>query len=102
MKLVKCTTNGYKKVKYEKLINNLGKVYEIQNGSVKMSDGKYSKNDYTISFDQKVVIHELPEDNQISQESKLQFTKINKVLLKPVGSIVDVIGIVLVIFNCLY
>jgi hypothetical protein len=26
-------------------------VYEFQNGLVKMSDSKYSKNDYTITFD---------------------------------------------------
>ena len=74
----------------------VGKVYEFGNGKVKMSDGKYKKNDYQISFDLKSSIKEVADNKSIGISARGSWTKIAQILQKAVKTVVDLTAIVMV------
>jgi hypothetical protein len=73
-----------------------GGVYEIKGGNVKLNERKYSnvRSDYKIILDENSHVTEVP-DNGLFKDIKLVITNINDIPNKAVGTLVNVLAVVL-------
>ena len=73
-----------------------GGVYEIKGGNVKLNERKYSnvRSDYKVILDENSQVTEVP-DNGLFKDIKIVITNINDIPNKAVGTLVNVLAVVL-------